>query len=95
MLSGFAPELDGRWIVTTATHTISDAGYVTSIEAKRATSEAVGASIPSPGSDGRQTSEKRLDDQGGHTGQQQAEHPLQQRELAVQVAAQHIEIAAQ
>ena len=49
----------------------------------------------SPGSDGCQRSEKRLDDQGCHARQQQAEHPLQQRKLAGQVATQHIEIAAQ
>lgn len=35
-LSGFAPELDGRWVVTEARHTLDGGGYVTQIQAERA-----------------------------------------------------------
>jgi phage protein D len=33
-LTGFGEQLDGRWLVTTATHTFDGAGYVTSVEAE-------------------------------------------------------------
>jgi len=34
-LSGFAEELDGRWIVTQATHRLDSGGYVTEVEGER------------------------------------------------------------
>lgn len=36
LLTGFDKELDGRWIVTSATHRIDSAGYVVSLEGERA-----------------------------------------------------------
>lgn len=35
-LAGFAPELDGRWVLTTATHTLDSGGYSTAVEGERA-----------------------------------------------------------
>jgi phage protein D len=37
-LSGFAPEVDGRWIITEASHHLDARGYVTALQAQRAAS---------------------------------------------------------
>ena len=34
-LAGFAPELDGRWIIIRATHTLDSGGYVLAVEGER------------------------------------------------------------